>query len=45
MTWAYIQSELNPNINDQFDRYEIYDLLRHIKDPEHPLTLEQLNII
>jgi hypothetical protein len=23
----------------------VYDLLRHIKDPEHPLTLEQLNII
>lgn len=37
--------ERDPNIVDEFDRYEIYELIRHIRDPEHPLTLEQLNIV
>ncbi|KAJ3156692.1 Mitotic spindle-associated MMXD complex subunit MIP18 [Geranomyces michiganensis] len=31
------------NIADPFDAEEIFDLIRHINDPEHPLTLEQLN--
>eukprot|EP00211_Chloroparvula_japonica_P008474 CAMPEP_0119129784 /NCGR_PEP_ID=MMETSP1310-20130426/7386_1 /TAXON_ID=464262 /ORGANISM="Genus nov. species nov., Strain RCC2339" /LENGTH=161 /DNA_ID=CAMNT_0007120229 /DNA_START=59 /DNA_END=544 /DNA_ORIENTATION=+ len=30
---------------DPFDAYEIYDLIRCIGDPEHPLTLEQLNVV
>jgi metal-sulfur cluster biosynthetic enzyme len=29
---------------DPIDRDEIYDLIRDINDPEHPLTLEQLNV-
>ncbi|EFA78831.1 DUF59 family protein [Heterostelium album PN500] len=30
---------------DDFDVYEIFDLVRDINDPEHPLTLEQLNVV
>ncbi|GAM21088.1 hypothetical protein SAMD00019534_042630, partial [Acytostelium subglobosum LB1] len=30
---------------DEFDVYEIFDLVREINDPEHPLTLEQLNVV
>lgn len=29
---------------DEFDALEIFELIRNITDPEHPLTLEQLNI-
>ena len=30
---------------DPFDSREIFDLIRDINDPEHPLTLEQLNVV
>ena len=30
---------------DQIDEFEIFDMLRHINDPEHPLTLEALQVI
>ena len=30
---------------DEIDAYEIFDMLRHINDPEHPLTLEKLRVI
>ena len=36
---AEIESE------DEIDAFEIFDMLRHINDPEHPLTLEQLNVV
>jgi metal-sulfur cluster biosynthetic enzyme len=36
--------EMDENIVDGFDTLEIYDLIRKINDPEHPLTLEQLNV-
>ena len=26
--------------SDEIDAYEVFDMLRHINDPEHPLTLE-----
>ena len=29
---------------EAFDREEVFDLIRDINDPEHPLTLEQLNV-
>ena len=29
---------------DPVDREEVFDLIRHLNDPEHPLTLEQLNV-
>lgn len=30
---------------EPFDNQEIFDLLKDIQDPEHPLTLEQLNVV
>jgi len=29
---------------DPIDREEVFELIRHLNDPEHPLTLEQLNV-
>jgi len=34
-----------PDITDLIDAAEVYDLIRDIKDPEHPYTLEQLNVV
>jgi len=39
------RAEANPDDIEEFDALEVYELLRNINDPEHPLTLEQLNII
>ena len=50
------QQELDENLEDEIDAYEskpicpadhrkVFDMLRHINDPEHPLTLEQLNVV
>ncbi|XP_053983603.1 MIP18 family protein galla-2 [Hylaeus anthracinus] len=33
------------DISDEFDEREIFDLIRNINDPEHPLTLEELNVV
>ena len=37
--------EKNNNIEDKIDKYEIFELVKNIKDPEYPLTLEELDII
>lgn len=33
------------NERDLIDELEVYELLRNINDPEHPLTLEQLKVV
>ncbi|XP_068597394.1 cytosolic iron-sulfur assembly component 2B [Brachionichthys hirsutus] len=33
------------DVHDPIDDREIFDLIRAIKDPEHPLTLEELNVV
>ena len=33
------------DVADEFDSREIFDLIRNINDPEHPLTLEELNVV
>jgi len=30
---------------EPIDEQEVFDLIRHISDPEHPLTLEQLRVV
>jgi hypothetical protein len=30
---------------DAIDEEEVFDIIRNIQDPEHPLTLEQLNVV
>ncbi|XP_055842084.1 MIP18 family protein galla-2 [Episyrphus balteatus] len=37
--------EENESIPDPFDSREIFDLIRSINDPEHPLSLEELHVV
>lgn len=37
--------EEDDDIADEFDTREIFDLIRNINDPEHPLTLEELHVV
>mmetsp|Transcript_19967 Transcript_19967/g.64838 ORF Transcript_19967/g.64838 Transcript_19967/m.64838 type:complete len:159 (+) Transcript_19967:40-516(+) len=37
-------TESDPEARDPIDALEIFELIRGIKDPEHPHTLEQLNV-
>jgi len=39
------KTDYDDDVVDPFDNREIFDLLRDINDPEHPLTLEQLNVV
>lgn len=39
------RSELNNDVNDPFDQREIFDFIRDINDPEHPLSLEDLKVV
>ena len=39
-----IAREADPTARDPLDALEIYDMIRTIKDPEHPHTLEQLRV-
>ena len=43
-TSSTISSSLTSNIRDPIDKEEVFELIRHLNDPEHPLTLEQLNV-
>ncbi len=38
------ESEDENDDQEEIDELEIYDLIRNINDPEHPLTLEQLKV-
>uniref|UniRef100_F8WHV1 Cytosolic iron-sulfur assembly component 2B n=1 Tax=Mus musculus TaxID=10090 RepID=F8WHV1_MOUSE len=37
--------EEDEEVPDSIDAREIFDLIRSINDPEHPLTLEELNVV
>lgn len=37
--------DYNNEIEDKLDEREIFDMIRNIQDPEHPLTLEELNVV
>ena len=39
------EADWDENVSDPVDVREIFDLIREINDPEHPLTLEQLNVV
>lgn len=41
----YSKADTDDNVTDEIDAREIFDLIRGIKDPEHPLTLEELNVV
>ena len=38
-------ADLDDSFVDPIDSEEIFQLIRDINDPEHPLTLEQLNVV
>ncbi|KAL0809081.1 hypothetical protein ABMA28_012711 [Loxostege sticticalis] len=38
-------TERDEDVEDEFDGREIFDLIRNINDPEHPLTLEELRVV
>ncbi|KAI7862600.1 hypothetical protein BDF14DRAFT_1735839 [Spinellus fusiger] len=38
------EEEYDDTVEDPIDAQEVFDLIRSISDPEHPLTLEQLNV-
>lgn len=38
-------SDWDDDVYDPFDAREVFDLVRSIRDPEHPLSLEQLNVV
>lgn len=38
-------TERDEDVEDEFDEREIFDLIRNINDPEHPLTLEELRVV
>jgi len=42
---AITDADYDDEIEDPVDVREIFDLIRDINDPEHPLTLEQLNVV
>lgn len=33
------------NVDDEFDERDIFHMIRDIKDPEHPYSLEELNVL
>jgi len=37
--------EEDDDVTDKFDSREVFDLIRGINDPEHPLSLEELNVV
>ncbi|KAL4234667.1 Mitotic spindle-associated MMXD complex subunit MIP18 [Mactra antiquata] len=39
------QDDFDDNVEDKIDNREVFDLIRNINDPEHPLTLEDLNVV
>jgi len=39
------EKELDENETDPIDAREVFDIIRNINDPEHPLTLEELNVV
>ena len=39
------KEENDDKIEDPIDKYGIYNLIKNIKDPEHPLTLEEINVV
>ena len=39
------KEELDWDVTDKVDSLEVFDIIRNIYDPEHPLTLEELNVV
>ncbi len=44
-TWINTLDFDDESEREQFTSAEIFDVIRNLNDPEHPLTLEQLNVV
>ena len=42
---VYSERDFDDTVDDPFTPQEVYQMVRSINDPEHPLTLEQLNVV
>ncbi|OQR86061.1 hypothetical protein ACHHYP_11042 [Achlya hypogyna] len=40
-----VEKVTDDETTDPFDALEVFEVLRHLNDPEHPLTLEQLKVM
>lgn len=40
-----VAREHDDNVEDPIDAWEVFELIRRIRDPEHPNTLEQLRVV
>jgi hypothetical protein len=38
-------TDFDNEVMDEIDEREVFDYIRSIQDPEHPLTLEELNVL
>ena len=39
------EKDFDNDLEDQIDEREVFDYIRNLKDPEHPLSLEELNVL
>lgn len=39
------ETDFDNNYEDEMDEREVFDIIRHLQDPEHPLSLEELNVL
>ncbi|RMZ98337.1 mitotic spindle-associated MMXD complex subunit MIP18 [Brachionus plicatilis] len=39
------ETDYDNNYEDMIDEREVFDIIRNLQDPEHPLTLEELNVL
>lgn len=44
-TTAELEAEDDDGVEDPIDAYEVFEMIRRIRDPEHPNTLEQLKVV
>ncbi len=40
----FTSTNIETKNKDNFDSLEVFEMIRHLNDPEHPLTLEQLHV-
>lgn len=40
-----VENDYDEDVRDPFDKREVFDLIRDINDPEHPLSLEDLRVV
>jgi metal-sulfur cluster biosynthetic enzyme len=39
------ERDYDNKVDDAIDEREIFDIIKNLQDPEHPLTLEELNVV